>query len=63
MRNVSKTIQALLKQRGKGKKMLDENGKPIKKELLGLLGLLSSGKMPHKLSDVPKAQRKRVSAR
>jgi hypothetical protein len=63
MRNVSKTIQALLSQRGKAKKMLDEDGKPIKKELRALLGLLASGKMPHKLSDVPKTQRSKVAVR
>ncbi len=69
VKNISATIRALLKQRGlcskgKTKKVLeDEDGKPISAKLRGLLGLLSSGKMPQKLEDVPKSERKRIYAK
>ena len=50
-----------LPNKGKAKKILeDEDGKPISAKLRGLLGLLASGKLPQKLSDVPKSQRAQI---
>ena len=67
MLNVSTTLKALLKQRGLTtkaiKKLEDEDGKTLSPKLRGLLGLLSSGKMPQKLSDVPKSQRAQIQVK
>lgn len=67
MLNVSTTLQALLKQRGLTakaiKKLEDDDGKPLSPKLRGLLGLLSSGKMPQKLSEVPKSQRAQIQVK
>jgi hypothetical protein len=70
MAKVSKTLKALLRQRGlpsqkKAKKMLKDGevrGKALSKKQKGLLGLIASGKLPQKLADVPKSQRAKVQA-
>ena len=67
MANVSKNLAALLKQRGlpsrsKAKKMLKEKTERSDK-FRGLLGLIASGKLPHKLSEVSRSQRSSVKAK